>query len=263
MGRKICPSYETISNMNTQDTSKVLDASGKPIGRPKTAREHFRGLWQRFHRWIIGMSAALGLILAVLTQGAKILDFVRPNRISNNQAKAPIRQVSVDPNTHRTPLYSRTRSRVDERTEYLIREKIDPWLLISTGLITITLHDGSPFDLKGFAYSGSPARVFWDLIEPFLKRDIREIFDEVGAECRDHDIDASIPLEEAAMLLRGMVWRVYNRMADIDQRLRTKSSKEKPPRRDVQPKADHMVEFLDGQLEAAKALYSRDALEQE
>ncbi|TKJ36303.1 MAG: hypothetical protein CEE38_12885 [Planctomycetes bacterium B3_Pla] len=83
------------------------------------------------------------------------------------------------------------------------------------------------------------------------------------AECRDNDIDASIPLEEAAMLLRNMVWRVYDRMAYVDQRLRTKRGKEKPPRRDVKLESDRMVEFLNGQLEAAKALYSRNALEQE
>ncbi|MBC8218610.1 MAG: hypothetical protein H8E73_09105 [Planctomycetes bacterium] len=153
---------------------------------------------------------------------------------------------------------------MDKRTEYLIKEKIDRWLFISTGKMKITRHDGSTFAPGDVVYSGSVVDVFWKgLIEPFLEEDIQEVFDEVGAECRDNDIDASIPLEEAANLLRGRVWRVYNRMAYVDQRLRTRRSKEKPPLRDVQQKADHMVKFIDGQLEAAKALYSRDALEQE
>jgi hypothetical protein len=250
--------------MKTQDNSNVLDASGKPINRPKTVKARFKDFWQRCHRWIILITAALALTAGVIANIEKILDAVFPNRTPNNQTKTPIRQVSFDPNTQRTTLYSRTRSRVDKRIEYLIKEKIDLWLLMQSTKTTITLHNGRSYGFYPFEYSGSVVNVFWgSLIEPFLEEGIQEIFDKVGTECIDNDIDASIPLEEAAMLLREMVWRVYDRMAYVDQRLKTKRSKEKPTRRDVQPEIDHMLKFLNGQLEAAKALYSRDALKQE
>jgi hypothetical protein len=257
--------------MNTQNTKNVVDASGKPFDRQKTKREqfkdfgeHLKAFWKRFYALILTLGTILAVIISMLTCEEKVRDRVSPNESAGNQMTRPVRQVSYDPNTNRTPLYSRTKSRVDKRAEYLIEKKIEPWLLISTGKMKITRHDGSTFAPGEVVYSGSVVNVFWNrIIEPFLEEDIQEVFDEVGAECRDNDMDASIPLEEAAMLLQGMVWRIYNRMADVDQRLRTKIINEKPSRRNVQSECDRMVRFIDGQLEAAKALYSRNALGQE
>ena len=213
--------------------------------------------WKQRRKWYHDPKWIIGIIIAVLLG---TFSWFVPEWISRSKLKV----LPVDPNTGRTPMYYRTRERVEKRSEYLIKEKIDQWLFISTGKMKITRHDGSTFAPGEAVYSGSVVNVFWEgIIQPFLEEDIQEVFDEVGAECRNNDVDASIPLEEAADLLRGMVWRVYNRMADVDQKLRTKRSKEKPSRRNVQSKCDSMIEFIDGQLEAAKALYSRNTSRQE
>ena len=169
------------------------------------------------------------------------------------------RHVSRDPNTQRTALYSRTKSRVEKREEYLIKEKIEPWLFLSTGKMKITRHDGSTFAPGDLAYGGSVVRVFWEaLIEPFLEEDIQAVLDEVGTECRINGIDAKWPLKEAGMLLEGMVWRIYNRMAYVDQKLRTKRGGGKlPPPRDVKHKIEPLTVFVNEQLEAAIGLYSK------
>ena len=123
----------------------------------------------------------------------------------------------------------------------------------------ITRHDGSTFAPGDLVYGGSVVRVFWEaLIEPFLEEDIQEVLDEVGTECRNNDIDAKLPLKEAGMLLDGMVWRIYNRMAYVDQKLRTKRGGGKlPPPRDVKYKIEPLTVFVNEQLEAAIALYSK------
>ena len=153
--------------MNTQDNSKVLDANGKPIGRPKTKRERLKALgerlkafWQPIYMWILTIGAILAVGISMLTCEEKVRNRVSPNGSAESQVTTPIRQVSVDPNTGRTALYGRTRSRVDERAEYLIREKIEQWLFISTGKLTITYHDGRTFAPGDTAFSGAVDDVF-------------------------------------------------------------------------------------------------------
>lgn len=185
--------------------------------------------------------------------------------INDLERNSQPRRLSFDPNTGRTPIYDRTRVRVEKRSESLIKEKIDPWLLMRGSKTTITLHNGRTYGFYGLEYSGSVVIVFWEgLIEPFLEDAIQEIFDEVGAECVENRIDACVPLEEAAMFLRGMVCRIYQRMVYVDQKLRTKRGVGKlPPPRDVQHKIDRVTLFVNEQLKAATALYSRHGLKQE
>ena len=112
--------------------------------------------------------------------------------------------------------------------------------------MTITLHNGRTCNYSGVAYAGSVVIVFWEsLIEPFLEEDIQGVLDEVGTECRANGIDASVPLDEAAMLLMGMINRIYTRMAEVDQKLRSKSGEEGPPKRDVRDKIERMKKFID------------------
>lgn len=167
------------------------------------------------------------------------------------------RYLSPDPNTHRTGLYPKTKAKIDKKAEYLIREKIDPWLTMGSTKTTITLHDGRTYGYYGVEYGGSVVKLFWErLIDPFLEDAIQEVLDDVGKECRTNNVDAAAPLDEAGSLLRAMVDRVYTRMVSVDQRLRTRANKKEAPRRNVQWEIERMERVVDEQLEAAKALYS-------
>jgi hypothetical protein len=169
----------------------------------------------------------------------------------------PTKYLSVAPNTHKTPLYARTKTLTDQRTDYLLKEKIDPWLIMGSSQRSITLHDGHVFGYYGLEYDGTVVDVFWQkLIDPFLTDEIQKVLDDIGNDCRANGVDATTPLDEAGSLLKGMVQRVYARMASVDQRLRTKGHPEKAPRRDVRWEIDRMEQMVDGQLKAAKALYS-------
>lgn len=170
------------------------------------------------------------------------------------------RHITRDPNTHHTPIYPRTKALVDQRMEFLISQKVDPWLMIHTGKMkAIALHGGRTCQYSGVRYEGSPVLVFWEaLIDPFLEDEIRHVLDSVGNECVKNKIDAEVPLDEAAMLLQSMVRQVYDRMVYVDQRLRTKpTEKEKVPRRDVQHKIEKILKYVEEQEIAVKALFSR------
>lgn len=190
-----------------------------------------------------------------------VLLFV-PRTSAPKNAPNLIRSVSKDPHTDKTQIHPRTKALVDQRVKHLISQKIDPWLMFHTDRMKlVSLHSGQNCQYKDVRYEGTPEFVFWDsLIDPFLEDEIRSILDSVGKECVENKVEAKIPLEEAAILLHGMVERVYDRMAHVDQRLRTKpTQKEKAPRKDVQPKVDKMTKYVDEQVIAAKTLFSRQA----
>jgi hypothetical protein len=189
----------------------LLNADGSPIPKRATLVTRCASLSRRT-KWVaVSVLAVLGAVAAGLGNLQEIQNyFAKPD--SN-----PTRYVSRDPNSHRTPIYARTKARVDQRIEYLISQKIDPWLMMPTGKMKpITLHDGRTCHYSGVTYEGAPVLVFWEaLIDPFLEDEIRNVLDSIGSECVANNIDAGVPLDEAAMLLRGMVRRVYDRMVYV------------------------------------------------
>lgn len=169
-----------------------------------------------------------------------------------------MRDASIDPNTCKTALFTRTKTRVDRMTDHLIKEKVNPWLFMFPGSkVTITLHDGHAYSYAGLEFAHSVSDVFWkSFIDPFVEDALQQILDDVGKECQSNGIDPCAPLDEAASLLDSMINRVYRTMADVDQRLRGKGSPKRVQKRNVQEYIDRMGEKLKGHLQAAKALYS-------
>ena len=172
------------------------------------------------------------------------------------------REVPRDPNTGRTDLYAATKARVDRISESLIKEKVTRWLLIvGTGSKeTITFHDGREVSYSDVTFEGTPRLVFWEgFIEPFLEDAIKQVFDDVGRECRDNRIDPSTPLAEAANCLDNMIRRIYEKMAEVDWRLSGNSSRSPIPGgllEKAQQKTERMQINVREQLKAAVALYS-------
>lgn len=244
--KRLAEELEHVANQLEKDDLEALQSDA-----PDTVKPIF---WVRKH-------ARNHPIIVVACVVASIPCFLLSHEILTrehiDESRQPTRSLSADPNTGRTPLRARTKARVDQRVEYLIREKIDPWLLMEHTKRTIALHDGRPYGHYGIKHSGTVVDFFWGKwIEPFLKDNIKEVLDEVGAECRANNIDASAPLQEAAALLKGMAYRVYSRMLSVDRRLRGAKPIGVPSDPVVQWKIEQMKKVIDEQLVAAKALYS-------
>lgn len=153
-----------------------------------------------------------------------------------------------------TPLYARTKQRVDEFENKLIKEQIMPWGLIPTGKpIEVTYYDGKVMHFEGIKFSGSPRKVFWgNYIEPFLKNGIIEILDATANECRDNNLEPKPYLIETGWLLESMIRSVYENMAETDRRLLGSDK-----RRDVSYEIASMKQFLEEQRIAALHLLSK------
>ena len=134
----------------------------------------------------------------------------------------------------RTPLYGETQKRIEDFYEEIDRNKLNPWLLIHTGKMPeVKDFYGKTIQYRGITkYEGSPRHAFWaeDFIDPFVKGAIICILNDVAEDAEKGNLIPAPCIDEAASLLHGLIGRVYNRMADIDWRLR---GRDKSSRKDL------------------------------
>lgn len=209
-----------------------------------------------FIKWFIGPGIVLTIIVLLL-RGYLLHE--QQSTETNKPAQKNLKILDVDPNTGKTAINVRTRERVVELREFIIKEKIDPWLFMWHESFKVTKADGNIIGYTGLEYSGSIRTIFLskDYIDPFLKEGIRKVFDETGRECRVNNIKAEASLREASALLAGIIGNVYNRMAEVDGKLRQKSAgSEEMSIVNVKDRIDFMVKYMREQLYAALELYS-------
>lgn len=205
------------------------------------------------------------LLLALLVVGGLLWKMRPEGKGSLPRTETPSQPalgLSVDPNTHRTALFVRTKGRVDERTDRLIREKVHPWLFMTPGSkVTVTLHNARAYTYSGSEFEGTPRDIFWkDLIDPFLEEAAQQVLDEVGKECRSNGKPPGAALKEAGWLLEGMVRRVYREMVDVDQGLRGKGFPDSVPKMDGEWQMNRLIGKVRDHVAAATALYSGPAI---
>jgi hypothetical protein len=145
-----------------------------------------------------------------------------------------------------TPLYPTFNKRVNDAIEQLIQKQVTPWAFLTAGPpFRICYFDGKQIAYQGIGFEGSPRHVFWGrYIEPFLEA---LCVSEIGAavsEAKERGVDGRLLLVEIQGMLSAGFARVYNRMAEIDQRLLGKGFPEQIARRSTANELDAMTQFL-------------------
>jgi len=159
---------------------------------------------------------------------------------------------------YRSLLYEKTKQRIDDYYTNLDRNQLTPWGLFNTGKMPkIKNYYGGTIKYSGseLVFSGTSAHVFWEgFIEPFLEHGITEVLERVADEALAKQLDPEPCINEAAGMLDGIITRAYNRMAEIDQRLRRKGCPESARRRDVSEKIGEMSNYLQRHKEAVSEI---------
>jgi len=209
-----------------------------------------RRFWRNSTFW-----AATGVIVMIILA---VLSWFVPRWLFGPETPSKIiRDTPIDPNTGKTALYARTKKRVDELRDFLIKEKITPWLLMKSG-DRVTNHDGRILQYSDVEFTGTPRQIFWEgFIEPFLEDGIQDVLDEVGAECKNMGLDPENPLKEATWLLRSVIESVYKNMAKVDQTLRGKGYPDSVRRKNVDYEIRIMENKLQEYLKVALVLYGK------
>ncbi|MGA0610641.1 hypothetical protein [Caldimonas sp. KR1-144] len=117
-------------------------------------------------------------------------------------------------------------------------------------------HDGHFISYEGAGFEGSPRRVFWSrYIEPFLEDLVVREITAASKEARERHVDARQLLPEVQGLLLSGCSKVFQRMAQIDQRLLGKGYPATVPLRSVAAEYQGMQEFIAKHVTAELAMW--------
>lgn len=132
-----------------------------------------------------------------------------------------------------TELYPVTKQNIDNFRVKLIMQKLEPWLFFNvsryfsksdrypTTGIQITDFYGKTITMKGALYDEHCVNVFWNFIDPFLRDSIVRFLDQTLETCLERKWNPERYIKETSVLLRyNLIWDIYNKMSDINQKLR-------------------------------------------
>jgi hypothetical protein len=122
-----------------------------------------------------------------------------------------------------TPFYPKRTLSINVAYTRLERELFSRWTLFHSGKeITVKNSEGKEVRFAGdVKFAGSARELFWGgFFEPDFKKIIKEQLDQTVKDCESHRELAKAALNETADLLRRFSRKVYDRMAEIDQRIR-------------------------------------------
>lgn len=111
--------------------------------------------------------------------------------------------------------------------------------------------NGREIAYQGVAFEGSPRHVFWSrYIEPFLEHLYISEIEAAVSMCHERYVDAKLLLPEVQDLLTAGVKKVFENMAEVDQRLRGKGYPEKINRQSVANYIQRMEAFVTERIRA-------------
>jgi len=144
-----------------------------------------------------------------------------------------------------TPLYILSKSIVDD-VDRVISEKLMKWRMFpAQWKLEIENYYGKPIRYSGIKYDGSPRVVYWGgFIEPFLENGIIKSLSELEKVCLQKNLDINDYVNEMEDLLRTLVVKTYNNMAEIDQILRGNGYPKSVTKFNVSDKITNMEDYL-------------------
>jgi hypothetical protein len=141
---------------------------------------------------------------------------------------------------------------VNDEYVKLDHDQITPWAFLHSGVpFTVKRFHGSPIAYSGILFAGSPQIVFWNgYIEPFLEDIAFRAIDLTMREAPNRKIPLREPLLEVQGQLHGLCRRAFDRMANIDQRLRGGGFPAKVQLRNTDKELARMHQFIDKRIAA-------------
>lgn len=151
-----------------------------------------------------------------------------------------------------SPLYEIIKADVEEATHSILKDAVDPWIFFNSHGVNIKKADGSSISISGFEYGGTDVQVFWDgFADGHIKQKSRELIGSTRLKAIERNIPVHDSLQDCLALIHIMIKKIFNRMADIDQRLRGKGYPKSVKKKDVH-------HYIERNYQAAKALINSE-----
>ncbi|HEX4240944.1 MAG TPA: hypothetical protein VHZ53_06000 [Steroidobacteraceae bacterium] len=150
-----------------------------------------------------------------------------------------------------SPVYPIIETFVRDEFARLDAAQITPWAFFHAGQFRVGNFRGEPISYSGIRFYGSPVHVFWNgYIEPFLEDISYRAIDLSMRAAADRNVPLRQPLLEAQGQLHSLCCRTFERMATIDQRLRSHGSLDVVPLRRTENELARMRQFIDKRIDA-------------
>lgn len=157
----------------------------------------------------------------------------------------------------RTNLYPIINKLINDELEKLSRYQITPWALMQSGGVFLCKDFyGKKIQYQGVLFEGSPREVFWGhYIEPFLEDISYRAINHTILLCNEKKLRLNEPLLETTELLKLLVRKTYNLMANIDRNLRGQGYPQKIRKRGVNAEIEAMDKFIDTRVQSEIRMY--------
>jgi hypothetical protein len=150
-----------------------------------------------------------------------------------------------------SPIYPIIEKFVNDEYTRLDRAQLTPWAFFRGTGVKVNDFYGKPIAYEGLAFSGSPVLIFWNgYIEPFLEDIAFRAIDLTLKSSADRTIPIRQPLLEVQGQLYGLCHKTFDRMANIDQRLRKTGVRDEVPVRRTDKELARMHQFIDKRIDA-------------
>jgi hypothetical protein len=150
-----------------------------------------------------------------------------------------------------TPIFSIAEKFVNDEYQRLENAQITPWAFFNGNGLRVNDFYGKPIAYSGIRFSGSPVQAFWSgYIEPFLEDIAFRAVDLSMKSAAERKIPLREPLLEVRGQLHSLCRRAFDRMANIDQRLRKAGVLDEVPLRRTDKELARMHQFIDKRIDA-------------
>jgi hypothetical protein len=166
-------------------------------------------------------------------------------------------EIGLEIDRGKTNLYPVINKFINDEWVTLYRDQIIPWSFLNSGNV-FRCKDfyKKAISYQGVTFEGSPREVFWGrYIEPFLEDISYRAIDQTIRLCNEKGEILKEPLSETARLLKILVRKNYELMADVDQRLRGHGFPQNIAKRNVDSQIAEMDRFIDARVQSEISMY--------
>ena len=144
-----------------------------------------------------------------------------------------------------SPLNEIIKADVEDVTQAILKNTVEPWIFFRSHGIHIKKVDGSSISISGVEYSGSSVTVFWEgFVDAYIKKRSLELIESTRLKAVERKILVQNALQDCLVHLHSMVVKIFNRMAVIDQRLKGKGFPNSVQKIDVQQRIEKNYEVI-------------------
>jgi len=138
-----------------------------------------------------------------------------------------------------SPLNEIIKADVEEVTQNILKDAVEPWIFLGSHGVHIKKADGSSISISGVMYAGSVITVFWEgFADEYIKKRSRELIESTRLKAVERKIPVQNALQDLLVYLRTMIVKIFSRMAIIDQKLRGHGFPESVHKKDIRHHID-------------------------